>query len=160
MDSNLKEQYIQVLFRFKKAGLDFPKVSDVNMTELFVMAGISENAFCGDKSVNMAEIQSSIYITKAAISQMFTSLEKKGYVVRETDRSNRRKITVELTDAGSKILEGAKKQADQMLEQTLSRLGEENAWRLITLLNRLSDIFDEVKQKISAEHEAKDGKDT
>jgi DNA-binding MarR family transcriptional regulator len=145
MDTKLKREYIQVLFRFKKAGLDFPKISDVNMTELFVMAGISNNAFFKDKSIDLTEIQNLTHITKAAISLMFTSLEKRGYVIRETDRSNRRRITVELTTEGEKVLAEAQTQVDLMLDQTLSRLGEEKAWQLISLLHELSDISDELK---------------
>jgi DNA-binding MarR family transcriptional regulator len=145
MDTKLKQEYIQVLFRFKKVGLDFPKISDVNMTELFVMAGISNNAFFKDKSIDLTEIQNHTHITKAAISQIFTSLEKRGYVIRETDRSNRRRITVELTTEGEKVLAEAQKQSDLMLEQILTRLGEEKSWQIISLLNELSDITDELK---------------
>ncbi|MDR3240260.1 MAG: transcriptional regulator [Clostridiales bacterium] len=147
MDNELKKQYMQILFRFRKAGLDFPKISDVNMTELFVMSGISNNACSGDKRVDMTEIQSNTHITKAAISLMFTSLEKRGYVVRETDRSNRRKITVELTAEGEKILAEAQQKVDWTLDETLSQLGEEKAWQLISLLNQLSDILDELKSR-------------
>ncbi|MDR3344387.1 MAG: winged helix DNA-binding protein [Oscillospiraceae bacterium] len=111
------------------------------------MAGISNNIFCNDKSVNMAQIQSNTHITKAAISQMFTSLEKRGYVVRETDKTNRRKITVELTPAGERILEEAQKQVDGMLEKTIARLGEEKAWQLIGLLEELSDIAEDIKRE-------------
>jgi DNA-binding MarR family transcriptional regulator len=147
MDISLKKAYIQILFRFRKNGLDIPKILDVNITELFVMAGISNNIFCNDKSVNMAQIQSNTHITKAAISQMFTSLEKRGYVVRETDKTNRRKITVELTPAGERILEEAQKQVDGMLEKTIARLGEEKAWQLIGLLEELSDIAEDIKRE-------------
>jgi DNA-binding MarR family transcriptional regulator len=147
MDTKLKKQYVQVLFRFRKAGLDFPKISDVNMTELFVMAGLSNNVFCDDKSVNMTEIQNNTYISKAAISLMFTSLEKRGYVIRETDRNNRRKITVELTAKGETILAEAQGQVNQMLEEILSRLGEGKAWQLVSLLNQLSDIADDIKRE-------------
>jgi DNA-binding MarR family transcriptional regulator len=152
MDNTLKEQYMKVLFRFKKAGLDFPGLTEVNMSELFVMAGIANNDFCCEKSViNTAEIQSHIFISKAAISLMFTSLEKRGYLIRETDKTNRRKITVELTPEGVRILAAAQKQMDELLEETLSRFGEEKTWQLISLLNQLSDISEELKAKAAAQ---------
>jgi DNA-binding MarR family transcriptional regulator len=146
MDTGLKKQYIQVLFRFRKVGLASPKISGVNMTELFVMAGISNDISLDKKSVNMSEIQCNTHITKAAISQMFSSLEKRGYVIRETDRSNRRKITVELTPEGERIISEAQREVDKMLDETLSRLGEQKARQLISLLNELSDILDELKK--------------
>lgn len=147
MDRALKEQYVQVLFRFRKSGLDFPKLSGINMSELVVMAGLSDDSSCPDKCTDLADIQKNIHITKAAISQMFTSLENRGYVVRETDKTNRRKITVVLTDEGKKVLKETKEQVDLMLEKTLSRFGEDNTQQLISLLNRLSDISDEIKNE-------------
>lgn len=147
MDSNLREEYIRTLFRFKKTGFHFPKALEVNMTELFVMMGMNRNTFCHGKNVNVPEIQNHMHITKAAISQIFTSLEKRGYIIRETDRTNRRKITVELTDAGRKVLEDAKEQMDQELDLILSRFGEQNAWQLIALLRQMSDISDEIKKE-------------
>lgn len=145
MDTKLKEQYVKALFRFRKSVMDFPKVFDINMTELFVMAGLDSKAFCDDNCVNMAAIQGHMHITKASISQMFKSIEKRGYIVRETDKSNRRKITVELTEDGRRVLYAAKKHTDRMLGEVLSRLGEENAFQLIKLLTKLSEIADEIK---------------
>lgn len=147
MDSDLKKKYIQVLFRFKKCGLDFSRIPDVNMTELFIMAGLSSNIYGIDQSVDLSEIQNHTHITKAAISQIFSSLEKRGYVIRETDKSNRRKITVALTNDGTEILKKAKEHADIMLDEILSRFGEDNAWQLISLLDRLSDIAGDLKHE-------------
>ncbi|MDR3314369.1 MAG: transcriptional regulator [Oscillospiraceae bacterium] len=146
MHDDLKKSYIQVLFRFRKTGLDFPKISDLNITELFVMAGISNNAFLDKSSCNLTEIQNNTHITKGAISLMFTSLEKRGYVIRETDKTNRRKITVALTPEGERVITEAQKQADALLDATLSRFGAEKSQQLVALLNELSDITDEMKR--------------
>lgn len=147
MDTNLKKDYIQGLFRFKKSGFGFPKVSDLNMKELFVMAGLCNNIYGVDASVDLSEVQSHTHITKPAISQMFSSLEKRGYLIRETDKTNRRKITVVLTPEGEEVLKRAKEEADRMLDETLQRLGEENSKKLIALLTQLSDIADEINQE-------------
>jgi len=148
MNSELKKSYIQVMFRFRKSGMDFPKLAGVNMMELFVMAGLSNNSFCDDKHIDLEQIKRHTHTTKAAISLMFTSLEKRGYVIREIDKSNRRKITVVLTDAGNKVLEETKIKVDFLLDKIFTRFGEDKAWQLITLLNELSDVSDEIKQDI------------
>ncbi|NLZ46589.1 MAG: MarR family transcriptional regulator [Clostridiales bacterium] len=148
INDELKKEYIQVLFRFRKYGLDYPKMNDVNMTELLVMTGLSTNAIDKEEFVDLAEIQSRAHISKAAISQIFTSLEKKGYVIRETDKNNRRRIIVELTPSGEKILEEAEERVDTVLNETLSRLGNENLKQLVTLMNKLSDISDDIKSKM------------
>lgn len=150
MEKNIKDQFMQVLFRFRKSGLDSVKISDLNMTELFVMSNLSENLFNDDKSVDLAEIQNHTYVTKAAISKMFGTLEKKGYVIRETDKTNRRRITVEMTPSGKVAVDDAATRADEILELVISRLGEESTCQLILLLNRLSDIAEEVRTEQGA----------
>ncbi len=150
MYKEIKSRFMQVLFRFRKSGLDYVKISDLNMTELYVMNSLSENLFNDGKNVDLAEIQNHTYITKAAISKMFSSLEKKGYVIRETDKANRRKITVELTPCGKRAVEDAAGTAGEILDIVISRLGEEKTYQLIALLNDLSDVTDEVRAELGA----------
>jgi len=144
---------MQVIFRFRKSGMEFPKMADINMTEFFVMNGLSKNIFGVDQSVDLSQIQCHAHITKAAISQMFTSLEKRGYIIRETDKSNRRRITVTLTQQGKEILALSQQQADSLLNEILLRLGEEKAWQLVGLLSELSDIRDNIKREYTASSE-------
>jgi DNA-binding MarR family transcriptional regulator len=145
MDEDLKEKFVLALFRFRKTGVELPRKRDLNMTELFVLGGISKKAFLKGKTVNLSEIQDHFHITKGAISQMFTSLEKRGYIIRETDKDNRRRITIELTDEGTRTIDDAEKQVNIMLDSILSRLGEEKARQLVLLLDELCDISDELK---------------
>ena len=153
MESDLKRKFMQALFRFRKSGMDLPKMADINMTEFFVMHGLAENMFGKDQSVDLSQIQFHTHVTKAAISQMFTSLAKRGYIIRETDTSNRRRITVTLTRHGKEILALSQQEADKMLDKILLRLGEEKALQLVSLLNDLSDISDSIKQECRADEE-------
>lgn len=150
MEKGIKYELMQGLFRFRKNGLEYVKIADLNMTELFVMKNLFLNLFNGTKRVDLAEIQSQTYITKAAISKMFTSLEKKGYLVRETDKSNRRKITVEITPCGKHVVEGAAKKADDVLNIVISRLGMKETCQLISLLNQFSDVVEEVRNELGS----------
>ena len=153
MESDLKKKFMQALFRFKKSGMDLPKMADINMTEFFVMNGLDRNIFGKDQSVDLSQIQFHTHVTKAAISQMFTSLAKRGYIIRETDKSNRRKITVTLTQEGRETLALSQQAADKMLEKILLRLGEDKALQLVSLLNELSDISDGIKRESAADEE-------
>ena len=153
MDNEFKKRFMQVIFRFRKSGMDFPKMADLNMTEFFVMNGLAKNIFGDDSSVDLSQIQCHTHITKAAISQMFTSLEKRGYIIRETDKSNRRRITVVLTPQGTEILAQSQQQANKTLEEILLRLGEEKAQQLVELLSELSDIRDDIKHQHTADNE-------
>lgn len=153
MENDLKKKFMQAIFRFRKSGMDFPKLADINMTEFFVMNGLSKNIFGDDNSVDLSQIQCHTHITKAAISQMFTSLEKRGYIIRETDKSNRRRITVVLTPQGTEILAQSQQQANKTLEEILLRLGLEKAQQLVELLSELSDIRDDIKRQHTADND-------
>ena len=153
MESDLKRKFMQAVFRFRKSGMDLPKMADINMTEFFVMNGLARNIFGKDQSVDLSQIQCHTHVTKAAISQLLTSLVKRGYIVRETDLGNRRRITVALTQQGEEILALSQQEADKTLEKILLRLGEEKALQLVSLLNELSDISDGIKREYAADEE-------
>ena len=144
MDRELKEEYIHALFRFKRMGMNMPQLSDVSMAEIVIMKDIAKTSDCPHHNMSVQDMQSKLHITKSAISQMMSSLEKKGYIEREIDKSDRRKILSTLTPTGENVLKGAKKHADQRLETIISRFGKENTKQLIVLLNKLSDIAEDL----------------
>jgi DNA-binding MarR family transcriptional regulator len=143
-----REQFIRAMFRFKKAWM-VPQIKavDINITELIVMHGITRGNADNDKSFNTPGIQSFLQVTKAAVSKIVNSLEKKGYVTRETNKANRRKIVVELTPAGEEVLNEAQASLDTVLGEIFERFGEDNTKHFITLLDLLSDITDAVQQE-------------
>lgn len=53
-----------------------------------------------DKGMTMSEIAEAMAVTQGAVSQTASRLEKKGYIVREADPANRRKIRAKLTEKG------------------------------------------------------------
>ena len=150
MNMKLKESLVRSIFRFKKVGFRFPPEANLRMGELFVMRQIAENALNSDDNVYAADIQNGLHVTRPAISQMLNSLEERGYICREIDERDRRRFIITLTSKGENILEAAKKHADQLIAEIISRFGMENTTRLIGLLNRFADISDELKSKACA----------
>ncbi len=141
MDKSLKEQYMQAMMRFRKICMILPQRSDLNMTELIVMKGIARNSSLSDNNTTVSEIQSKLHITKSAISQMMNSLEKKGYIKREIDKADRRKVIVTLTKVGKEVWKETKESADNNLEEFISRLGDEKTKQLIPQNAQISKHF-------------------
>lgn len=146
MNKALKEQYMRAVIRFRKTALIQPYGSNLSINELVVMRGLEDNCPYSESSINISEIKSELHITKSAISQMMNSLEKKGFIERKTDTNDRRKIVVKLTQTGKDILKETKKSANNKLNEIFSNLGNENTKQLITLLNQVSDISEELKK--------------
>jgi len=147
MDRVLKEQLVQTMLRFKKIGMTFPLRLDIRIGELFVLNEIKEHSCCQDRSMNITEIQNNLFITKPAVSQILNSLERKGYVIRNIGKHDRRKIEVILTPEGKKVSEQAREFVDKNLEIVISRFGEENTKQMTTLFSKFADIFEEMKRE-------------
>ena len=147
MNKNLKKQYMRAILRFRKVGMILPQAADLNMTELVVMRGLEKNCPDSNSNTGIAEVQKQLHITKSAISQMMTSLEKKGYIERTIDPDDRRKRVVTLTKTGKDILNKTKKATNHNLNEILSGLGEENTKQFINLLNQVSDISEHLKKE-------------
>lgn len=147
MDKNLKKQYMRAILRFRKVGMTLPQASDLNMTELVVMRGLERNCPNSDSNTGVAKVQKQLHITKSAISQMMTSLEKKGYIERMIDPEDRRKRIVTLTAAGKDVLNKTKETTNHNLNEIFSSLGDENIKQFINLLNQVSDISEDLKKE-------------
>jgi len=68
------------------------------------------------------EVADGLRISNAAVTKLIDRLERKGLVVREHPKNDRRQITIALTDAGLKLLETARSQSRQRLEAIMNRL--------------------------------------
>lgn len=156
MGKDLKEQYMRAIIRFRKIGLILPYSSNLNITELVVMRGLEDNCPYSESSINISEVQSELHITKSAISQRMNSLEKKGFIERKINTEDRRKIVVTLTQTGKDILKETKKSANDNLNKIISHLGEKNIKQLISLLNQVSDVSEEIKREILENDKAHD----
>ncbi|NCB52771.1 MAG: MarR family transcriptional regulator [Clostridia bacterium] len=161
MDSGLKEELVRSTRRIKKMGMLFTAEGDIHMGEFAVMRAIAGCPNRPIRSVYVSEIQNNVHITKPAVSQILNSLEKKGYVSREMDREDRRKIAVSITPAGQEILIRFRDNFDRMLEAITSRLGEDNTKELVRLLNRLADIAQDLTREgiITSDNKGEDKRD-
>lgn len=157
MNKTLKEQLARSMFRFRKVVMILHTGFDMSMGEIAVMNGVAEKATGNEKNMCVSDIQNNLHITKPAVSQIYSALEKKGYIIREIDTNDRRKILVTLTPKGQEVLKAMKVQSGKMLDDVISRLGEADTRHLIELFNRLVDISDDIKQeRTKMEHKEED----
>jgi DNA-binding MarR family transcriptional regulator len=145
MNVSLKDQLIASMHRLKKVGRTFPQGIGLNMGEFFVMDRIAHDMPCSSTDISASEMQNHPHFTKPAVSQMLNSLEKKGYIHREIDKNDRRKIVVTLTETGDDACKRGKAYFNDRIEQTISRFGEENTRNLISLVNQLAEITEDLK---------------
>ena len=151
MEQNLEVQLVQSIFQFKRlinSGLGMDATDNknsLNMAELILMSGVANNTANSEGNVGMSDIRSYLQVTKGAVSQMLSSLEKKGFINRDINKSNRRNLIVTLTAEGRQILERQYGEFSDRLEKIISRLGEDDVRQMIAIVNRMIEITNDIE---------------
>ena len=111
--------------------------------EAFVLQYIIHNA----GAVLPSEISHYMNISTARMAAALNSLERKGFITRRIDPSDRRQILVELTDQGKAFAHDKQSHMLRHATQLLERLGEEDSLEFVRLLNRVTDIMVELHKE-------------
>lgn len=157
MDQSLATQLIHSMFLFRRlAGTGFgmdavESKSDINMTGLILMNAIADNTADPENNVGLSDIRGYLSISKGAVSQMLGSLEKKGYINRDIDKNNRRNLIVTLTPEGRGVLASQYDAFSGRLEKIISRLGADDVKQMITIVNRMIEITNELDSESKQE---------
>ncbi len=137
MRNEMNRELLHSLFRLKSAlNTEFAKdtssvVKDVSLTEYVLMREIAE------KRADLTSIGEYLAISKSAVSQMLSALEKKGYLTRRINVKNRRNIVVKLTKAGKNALREKSKEFNARYECITNDIHEGDIKQIIKLIERL-----------------------
>ena len=149
-----KEQLIQLAVNLRRRGIIAmtelndvcPTVLGINIYEFLLLKSITTTA--SENSFSLLDVQNSQFISKSGVSKMLSILEKKGYLVRETDKNNRRKIIVTLTATGYKAIEHFDKIIDDYLTECINAVGDDSLQQLFALIDRLQQVNENIKEKM------------
>lgn len=139
----LAEEFLRSLQKLRKARQKI-NISDCVQGESFILAYLYEK----QGYVIPKDISTAMGISTARIAAVLNSLENKGFVSRIIDKTDRRRILVELTDEG---LQFTKEQRAEIKEQTsrmLGLLGGQDAKEFIRLMNKLTARLSEADIQI------------
>jgi DNA-binding MarR family transcriptional regulator len=83
------------------------------------------------------EVAARMHITSGTVTSLLDNLERKQYVVRSSDRDDRRRVLVDITPAAQALLDEALPAIQQVARLLVDRIGPE---RQQVLLDILADI--------------------
>lgn len=130
--------------------------SDVSKAEFFTLMSIRRDCHCTSDStsdsgtedsahgLNVSELANQLNISLPAVSKMIRRLEEKGYLVRIPGTTDRRVISLELTQHGQELIETAICHMSDMTMEIAEQMGKEKCHTLMLLLNQVFDIMDDV----------------
>ncbi len=101
---------------------------------VFVVLRILKESKVG---MSAGELAKRMQVTTARIASALNSLQKKGYVTRKTEKSDGRKVIINLTEQGEAALENRKNKINQSILPMLGKLTEEEKETLFSLLNKI-----------------------
>lgn len=104
--------------------------------EIFILQYIYSN----NGSAQPREISSAMRISSARIAAALGSMEKKGFIVRSIDSTDRRKIVVRLTSAGENLARERENTMLSNVKEAITRLGTADTKEFLRILDRLIDI--------------------
>jgi len=87
-----------------------------------------------------SDISSEMGISSARVAAALNSLESKGLITRRIDVSDRRRILIELTQAGKEQAQEHGRKIFQMTKKIMEYLGEDDAREYIRIMGRLAEM--------------------
>nr|WP_159437331.1 MarR family transcriptional regulator [Thermophilibacter provencensis] len=84
-----------------------------------------------DEAMTPSELAKTLGYTRPRMTRIIDSLEEKGYVVREQDKEDRRRVLVYCTDEGRRHANDHSSDGVSSLAATLSKMGEHDARELL-----------------------------
>ncbi len=95
--------------------------------------------------LSISELSSRMVMNRSNCSRAIDNLEEKGYVKRETDPDDRRKILLLLTKAGEKVVEDLNREIREEIKVHMSELSEED----IMILKEASERIHKVLSRLN-----------
>lgn len=117
--------------------------TDLTMPEYALMRQFALD----DNTKDLTSVREYLAVTKASVSQMLSTLEKRGLLVRKIDPANRRNLIVTLTSEGIERLRQKEFQVERRLRELLAELGETDARQFITLINKMNTVLSKKREE-------------
>lgn len=145
MDQELSKKLLCKIFKFKKATAQMSGSADVSLNEVLAMVTVDNQSEKSEKSLLAAELSETLCITSSAVSQMLTSLERKGFVYRDINVSDKRQYRFMLTDEGRQITQQMKDEIDRTMSRIILRFGEDKIIEFMEMLDEFSEILTQLQ---------------
>ena len=125
---------MSIMHKMRKRNSD-KQISDSLRGEQFVLVFVAHS----DGNVIPSDISAEMGISTARIAATLNSLESKGLITRRIDVNDRRKILVELTDAGRAKEAEHTNAIMRVMTRMLENLGEKDATEFLRILKKIAE---------------------
>lgn len=96
---------------------------------------------CRDDVLHPSDLQKYMGTSSARVAAILGSLEKKGFITREIDHNDRRRVIVAITEDGRVRASAEMQEMEAGVEEIFRELGEDDTNEFIRLLERILEEF-------------------
>ena len=118
-------------------------LSHAGLNALAVIEGEGQPMLTGEVAARM-------HITSGTVTSLLDNLERKGYIIRSSDRDDRRRVLVDITPAAQAVLDEALPVVQQVALQIAARIGVERQQALLDTLDEIRQAVAELPDELSA----------
>ena len=128
-------------------GLDMmPANVNLTQTEFRLIREIVMEREAG-KQIISSEIARRLNITRSAVSQLVTKLEKRGIVERTPSPTDKKIYYIVLSEASLNVFRQQCEEANKLMNRVVEVFGKEKADQLIELYEEFAAIFNQVREQ-------------
>ena len=148
----IAQDLMNSLHALKKAGWyqQIKSTDELSQVEFFVLKGISfhssEQNQQDFKGITPSDIGQIMHIASPTVTQHITHLEKKGYVIRELDKQDRRVVRINLTEKGKQVMADTRVKFLKVFKDLVGYLGETESNELVLLLRKSSGYLSSLQK--------------
>ena len=134
--SNLANELLEKMHSFRRAKPQ-KSIDESLQGEAFVLHYLAQHG----EGVLPGEISNEMRVSSARIAQTLNNIEKKGWITRQIDTNDRRRILVNLTPEGKTAAEKHHQAISNLAIKILSMLGEHDAKEYVRIMGRLAELL-------------------
>ncbi len=133
---------VNIIFENMKTALEnMVKDLPINNKELLILKSIMTS-----EDITSAEISEMFSVSKAAVSQFVSSLEKRGYLRRRLSDKDRRRVYFDITNVGVELVRSTDEYIAESINIVKERLGEKDYNTMTGLLKKTTKILADISE--------------
>lgn len=126
------ESIVELSLSFSRTIKFHPELEKLRAVELYALFYLIRHGPC-----RMKDLADALSMTKANVTHLIDSLEKKGFVKRTKDESDRRATLLRVTEHGEKVYNELLEELSKLVEEVTAKLSQED----LSLISRGFERF-------------------
>lgn len=140
-DFDMLESYERIIFKMKTSIQRVFINSPLSIRDFLILKIVLEYEENGD-TITSSEISRSFCISRSAVSQFIASLENRGYIIRKTNKNDKRKTYLLATNAAKELIDDYKRRFIEILSGIKEQMHCERFNMLLELASEAAELLE------------------